>query len=53
MRHGIYPRHNQKEDIMAKIWNTKAIRAKKMKLARQLNKMCRELHRMCRHLKQM
>ncbi len=38
---------------MAKVWNSKAYRAKKMKLTRKLNKMSRELHRMCRHLKQM
>jgi hypothetical protein len=38
---------------MAKNLNTKAYRAKKMKLARKLHKMSRELHKMCRHCKKM
>jgi|GEM_PF-1602224 len=38
---------------MAKHWNPKAYKQKKMKFARKLGKMSRELHRLCRHLKHM
>jgi len=38
---------------MAKVWNRKAFRAKKMKLARKLSKMSRELTKLCRHCKKM
>jgi hypothetical protein len=38
---------------MAKNYDTKAYRTKKMKLARKLHKMSRELTKLCRHCKKM
>lgn len=38
---------------MSKHYLSKALKAKKLKIARKLNKLSQELYRMCRNLKHM